>query len=111
MPSTGPAFPPFRTTYLPGWGLLWGDSYEEVTPDEVGAGRFAREMFVERIMLLLSGQILRDLAKPMSLTALLRKGQVGVADSVVTPKPWSQKRGGWYVIEARQKLRKQGVGI
>lgn len=111
MPSTGPAFPPFRTTYLAGWGLLWGDLYEEVTPDEVGAGRLAKEMFVERIMMLLSGQILRDLAKPMSLTDLLRKGQVGVADNVVTPKPWSQKRGGWYVIEARQKLRRQGLGL
>lgn len=111
MPSTGPAFPSFRITYSPGWSLVWGDSYKEVTPDEVGAGRLAKEMFVEQIIMLLSGQILRDLAKPVSLTALLRKGQVGVADNVVTPKPWSQKRGGWYVIEAKQKLRRQGLGL
>lgn len=111
VPSSGPAFPPFRTPYSPGWGLLWGDSHKEVTPGEVGASRLAKEMFVERIMMLLAGQVLRDLAKPMSLTAVLRKGQVGVADSVVTPKPWSQKRGGWYVMEARQKLRRHGLGL
>ena len=77
----------------------------------MGAGRLAEEMFAERIMMLLAGQVLRALAKPMSLTAPLRRGQVGVADNVVTPKPWSQIRGGWYVMEARQKLRRHGLGL